>query len=405
MPRQLTCRQGHRWEVDEERAPPPGLALTCPVCGIGAFRSSAGEEVARTEPPTLAPGQTRPATPDSDGATVTCSPGPREKSPAEAAAPGADGSAVTQGTPGRPAVPGYEILEELGRGGMGVVYRARQVKADRLVALKMILAGGHAGAEALTRFRREAEAVARLQHPNVVQVYEVGEADGLPFFSLELVAGGSLDKKLQGRPLPAREAAALVERVARGVEAAHQQGVLHRDLKPANVLLAADGTPKVTDFGLAKRLQGQPGVSAPGVQTASGAILGTPSYMPPEQALGQLKKVGPASDVYSLGAVLYELLTGRPPFVGADLIDTLFQVATEEPVPPSRLNASTPRDLETICLKCLAKEPKKRYAGALELAEDLRRYPAGEPIHARPVGTWERGLKWVKRRSAPGSAA
>jgi WD40 repeat protein len=290
-------------------------------------------------------------------------------------------------------VPGYEILGELGRGGMGVVYQARQLRPERLVALKMILAGGHAGEADLARFRAEAEAVARLQHPNVVQVYEVGEHDGRPFFSLELCGGGSLADRLRGGPLAPREAAALVETLARAVHAAHRQQIVHRDLKPGNVLLTADGTPKITDFGLARRLD------AAG-QTQTGSILGTPSYMAPEQAGAARGAVGPAADVYALGAVLYECLTGRPPFQAATPMDTVLQVLGDDPVPPSRLNSRLPRDLETVCLKCLQKEPKKRYASAEALAEDLRRFLAGEPILARPTGRVERAVKWARRRPA-----
>jgi serine/threonine protein kinase len=275
--------------------------------------------------------------------------------------------------PGR-RVADYELLEELGRGGMGVVYKARQTKLHRVVALKMILAGEHAAEADLARFQTEAEAVARLQHPHIVQIYEVGAHDGQPFLSLEFCPGGSLEKKLRENPLPAREAATLVERLARGMAAAHQQGVIHRDLKPANVLLAADGTPKITDFGLARKLD-EAG------QTASGAIVGTPSYMAPEQAAGTGKGVGPAADVYALGAVLYELLTGRPPFKGPTTLDTVRQVLTDEPVPPGRLQPKTPRDLETICLKCLHKEPTKRYASAA----DLGGFRAGQPVRARPT--------------------
>jgi serine/threonine-protein kinase len=291
-------------------------------------------------------------------------------------------------------VPGYEILGELGRGGMGVVYRARQVRLDRPVALKMVLAGGHAGAAELARFRTEAESVARLQHPNIVQIHEVGESGGLPFFSLEYCGGGSLDRQLNGTPWPARKAAELVETLARAVHAAHRAGVVHRDLKPANVLLTRDGQPKITDFGLAKRLDVEKG------QTQSGSILGTPSYMAPEQAGGKTREIGPAADVYALGAILYELLTGRPPFRAETPLDTVLQVVSEEPAPPRRLNAKVPRDLETICLKCLHKEPGKRYATAEALAEDLRRFQADEPILARPVGASERAAKWVKRRPA-----
>jgi len=318
-------------------------------------------------------------------------------------APGLWPRAETTG--GTAAVPGYEILAELGRGGMGVVYKARHVGLNRVVALKMILAGGHAGPDDLARFRREAEAVARLKHPNVVQIYDIGEAGGLPYFSLEFVEGGSLDRRLAGTPLPPIEAAALMETLARAMAAAHAAGLVHRDLKPANVLLAPDGTPKVTDFGLVKKL----GVAIPGQQpaagvTASGAILGTPSYMAPEQASGRSKEIGPACDIYALGAILYECLTGRPPFRAATPLDTILQVVSEEPVPPRLLNARLPVDLETICLKCLMKEPRRRYATAQELADDLRRFEEGRPIRARPVGTVERALKWVKRRPAAAAA-
>jgi WD40 repeat protein len=301
---------------------------------------------------------------------------------------------------GPPEVPGYEVLRELGRGGMGVVYKARQVNLDRLVALKVILAGRHAGAQARARFKAEAEAVARLQHPNVVHIYDVGEHQELPFFSFELCPGGSLGDRLDGTPLPAHPAAALAETLARAVHAAHQAGIVHRDLKPANVLLAADGTPKITDFGLAKRLD------AAGAPTRSGTIMGTPSYMAPEQTgatmapeqtIAMPKGVGPATDVYALGAILYELLTGRPPFKGSSPMNTVLQLLTCEPVPPRALVPKVPRDLETICLKCLHKDARKRYASAAELAEDLRRFQAGEPIRARPISPWARGLKWAKR--------
>ena len=287
-------------------------------------------------------------------------------------------------------IPGYEILGELGRGGMGVVYKAQHRKLHRVVALKMILAGSHAGNADLARFQTEAEAIARLQHPNIVQVYEVGEHEGKPFFSLEFCGGGSLEKKLNGTPLPAREAAALVETLARAMQAAHAQHIIHRDLKPANVLLTEEGVPKITDFGLAKKLD-EAG------QTHSGAIMGTPSYMAPEQAAGKSSAIGPLADVYALGAILYECLTGRPPFKAATALDTILQVSLDEPVPPSQLQTKTPRDLETICLKCLHKEARKRYATAQELADDLRRFLGGEPIRARPVGRVERATKWVKR--------
>jgi serine/threonine-protein kinase len=286
---------------------------------------------------------------------------------------------------------------------MGVVYQARHVQLNRLVALKMILAGSHAGEKELDRFRVEAEAVARLQHPGIVQIYEVGESEGKPFFSLEFVEGGSLAAKLGGVPLPARRAAELLAALAGAMDGAHQKGIVHRDLKPANVLLSADGTPKVTDFGLAKRLQGEPGALAPGGLTQSGAVMGTPSYMAPEQAMGK-KDIGPAADVYALGAILYEMLTGRPPCQGAEALDTLMQVVSDEPVPPSRSNHRVPRDLETICLKCLQKEPKKRYGSARELAEDLGRWLAGEPISARPVGRLERAWRWCRRNPSLAAA-
>jgi WD40 repeat protein len=293
-----------------------------------------------------------------------------------------------------PEVPGYELLGELGRGGMGVVYRARHLRLNRLVALKMVLAGEHARPEDLLRFQAEAEAVAQLQHPHIVQVYEVSQHAGLPFFALEYLDGGSLAQKLQGSPLQAREAAQLVETLARAMQAAHERGIIHRDLKPANVLLDQEGRPKISDFGLAKRVQGGPGL------TQTGAVLGTPSYMAPEQAAGHGKEVGAAADVYALGAILYELLTSRPPFKAATPLETVRQVLEEEPVSPRRLQPGLARDLETICLKCLAKDPHRRYGSAKELADDLGRWLAGEPIRARPTGSWERTLKWIKRRPA-----
>jgi tRNA A-37 threonylcarbamoyl transferase component Bud32 len=288
-------------------------------------------------------------------------------------------------------VTGYEILSELGRGGMGVVYQARQTKLRRIVALKMILSGGHASSADLERFKTEAEAIARLQHSHIVQIYEVGEHNGLPYFSLEFCGGGSLEKQLAGTPLPPREAAALVEKLAGAMQAAHDQHVIHRDLKPANVLLTEDGTPKITDFGLAKKLDEQG-------KTQTGSILGTPSYMAPEQAGGRSKELGPACDIYALGAILYECLTGRPPFRAATPLDTVLQVVSDEPVPPTQLNAKVPRDLETICLKCLCKDPARRYRTAQDLAEDLRRYQVGEPIVARPASVLEKAVKWARRK-------
>jgi hypothetical protein len=316
-----------------------------------------------------------------------------------------------------PTIPGYEILGELGRGGMGVVYKAKQTKADRVVALKMILSNRPAGLHDHIRFKIEAEAVARLQHPNIVQLHDVGElqsgGDTLPFFSLEFVEGGGLDKKLKGEPLPATDAAALAEKLARAMHYAHSRGVIHRDLKPANVLLAfsrehsasaaptvveglrlSDAEPKVADFGLAKRLDSDSDVSH------TGAVLGTPTYMAPEQAEGRGKDVGPASDIYALGVILYETLTGRPPFRGDSVHAVLEQVLRKDPPPLRQVQPRVPVDLETICLKCLQKDPARRYATAADLAEDLRRFLHHEPIRARPVGWAERLAKWVKRRPA-----
>jgi serine/threonine protein kinase len=288
-------------------------------------------------------------------------------------------------------IPGHEILGELGRGGMGVVYKARQTHLNRVVAVKVVLAGGHASADELARFRAEAEAVARMQHPSIVQIFETGQQDGLPYFTLEYVDGGSLAHKLDGTPLPAAEAAKLVETLARAVHYAHANGVVHRDLKPANVLLAKGGTPKITDFGLAKKVEGGSDM------TKSGAIMGTPSYMAPEQAGGS-KDIGPATDIYALGAILYECLTGRPPFKAATREATILQVVADQPVPPRQLQSNTPRDLETVCMKCLEKQPSKRYPTANDLADELRRFLEGKPVHARPVGKVGRLVRWARRR-------
>jgi WD40 repeat protein/tetratricopeptide (TPR) repeat protein len=293
-----------------------------------------------------------------------------------------------------PQIPGYEVEAELGRGGVGVVYRARHLRLNRPVALKMLLAGAFATRAERQRFAREAELVAGLRHPNLVQIYDVGDLDGRSYFTMEFLEGGSLADTIAGTPRPARQAAELVETLADVIAAAHRGGVVHRDLKPSNVLLTADGTSKVTDFGLARRLE----VGSSLTQT--GSPVGTPSYMAPEQARGRASEVGPATDLYALGAVFYELLTGRPPFRAESSAETLYQVVTQDPVPPSRLNARVPRDLETICLKCLEKEPARRYASAADLADDLRRALNGEPIRARPVALWEKGWKWTRRRPA-----
>src|SRR5262245_9576390 len=291
-----------------------------------------------------------------------------------------------------PRIPGYEVEALLGRGGMGVVYRARHLRLNRPVALKMLLAGAYAEPDLRARFQREAEAVASLRHANIVQVHDVGDHEGRPYFTMEFVEGGSLAQALAGTPQPARQAAALLATLAEAVQVAHQGGILHRDLKPANILLTADGTPKIADFGLARHGDGGPAL------TLSGARIGTPSYMAPEQALGKASRMGPATDLYALGALLYEMLTGRPPFRGETAAETERQVISEEPVAPSRLNPKVPRDLETICLKCLHKDPERRYASAAGLAEDLHRFQRREPIAARPAGLLERTGKWVRRR-------
>ncbi len=294
--------------------------------------------------------------------------------------------------PSPPEVSGYEILGELGRGAMGVVYKARHRQLNRLVALKMILSGGFAGPQERLRFLAEAEVIASIEHPGIVRVHEFGTHGSLPFFSLEFCSGGSLSARLAKTPLPAREAARLIEQVARAVQAAHDRGIVHRDLKPGNILLAEDGSPKVGDFGLAKR------VESSGL-TTTGAVVGTPSYMAPEQAMGS-KDVGTAADVYALGSILYDCLTGRPPFKAARLYDTILQVINDEPVPPRQLNPGIPRDLETICLKCLHKLPGRRYASATELADELGRFLAGQPIQARRVGPVARAALWCRRQPA-----
>jgi WD40 repeat protein len=293
-----------------------------------------------------------------------------------------------------PEIGDYEVLAEVGRGSMGVVYKGRQLRPDRLVALKMILAGEHASPQSVRRFLSEAEAVARLQHPGIVQIFEVGQQGPLPYISLEWVEGGSLGARLAAKPLTAAEAAGLVAALAEAVHHAHLRGVIHRDLKPTNVLLTPSGQPKITDFGLAKRLDGEPGL------TASGAVLGTPSYMAPEQAAGQARDVGPPADIYALGVLLYECLTGRPPFRTASAADTLLLVIRQEPVPPRQLQPRVPRDLETICLKCLEKEPARRYGSGQELADDLVRFQQGRPIYARPVSRVEKVWRWGRRNPA-----
>src|SRR5258706_2132276 len=296
-----------------------------------------------------------------------------------------------EGTPELPKIPGYEVEAVLGRGGMGIIYRVRHLKLNRAVALKMLLSGEYAGAVELARFTREAQAIATLQHPNIVQIYDVGQVDGRAYFTMELVGGGSLSQKLGGIPQPAQYCSSVTETLATAIHAAHLAGIVHRDLKPANTLLTPDGTPKISDFGLARHFEGQSDV------TLDMAKVGTPSYMAPEQVIGKPGTVGPSADIYALGATLYELLTGRPPFRGETATETERQLLTREPVRPSQLNAKVPRDLETICLKCLQKEPTRRYESASALADDLRRFEEGRPIQARPVGWAERSWRWSRR--------
>ena len=398
MPVLFQCSRGHAWEDVCDDGPSPWVGqLVCPVCGLipaddvvpaPAVRAMDQRlpRTVETPPPGLPAAdiniEDRPTILDAQAK-------PRPKTPL-------------------PTLPGYEVLGELGRGGMGVVYKARQLGLNRLVALKMVLGGAQAGERQLARFRDEAEAVARLAHPNIVQIYEVGEQAGLPYFSLEYVEGGTLAEHLLQETISPRASAELIEKLARAAHSAHERGIVHRDLKPANILLAtcdsahepaakpqAEGfVPKIADFGLAKLLDRDE------VHTWSGVVVGTPQYMAPEQARGNRDAIGPATDVYALGSILYELLAGRPPFDGDTAINILMRVAREEPEPIRRYRPKTARDLEIICLKCLHKQPHRRYESAAALADDLRRFLNHEPILARPVSTRERCVQWVRRHPA-----
>jgi serine/threonine protein kinase len=332
---------------------------------------------------------------DLDNCSVASQPGSANPLPARESSSTVHASASTTAGQQLPRAFGdYELLEEVARGGMGIVYRARHLSLDRIVAVKMLLFGPLSSPEFVKRFRAEASAAASLQHPNIVAIHEVGVHQGQQYFAMDYVEGQSLAKLLANGPLPARSAASYLKTIAEAIHYAHERGILHRDLKPSNVLIDASDQPRVTDFGLARRLEGDSEL------TVTGQVLGSPNYMPPEQATAKRGKVSRRSDVYSLGAMLYHLLTGRPPFVGEVLTDTLEQVLNSEPVSPRLLNPSAPRDLETICLKCLEKEPDKRYATSQALADELGRFLNHEPVRARPVTRAERAWRWCQRKPA-----
>jgi eukaryotic-like serine/threonine-protein kinase len=359
MPEERQCPNGHAWAMKDDSQLADSTPL-CPQCGEMA--STVIYDALPPSPESVMP------------ARVGVAPQPL------------------------PSIPGYEILEILGPGGMGVVFKARQNMPPRLVALKMLKDGRYASTALRQRFHREAEAVAQLRHPNIVPIYEFGEHEDCLFFTMEYMEGGTLQQRLGGVPQSAIESARLVEILARAIHAAHQQSVIHRDLKPSNILLGSgplgECVAKIADFGLAKILKDSPDL------TPTQAVLGTVGYMPPEQASGTSSAIGPAADMYSLGAILYQMLTGRPPFQGESTVHVLLQVVREEPIAPRRLYPSVPIDLETICLACLEKDPSKRYASALDLAEDLRRFQAGEPIKRRPLGPIGRTWRWSRRNPA-----
>ncbi|MEO8428187.1 MAG: WD40 repeat domain-containing serine/threonine protein kinase [Verrucomicrobiota bacterium] len=336
---------------------------------------------------------------------------PRESAAAFFAAPGSEKSTALSSDAATASLRqfgDYELLEEIARGGMGIVYKARQISLDRIVALKLLLLGKYASQEFIHRFRIEASAVASLQHPNIVAIHEVGVHQDQHYFAMDFVDGPNLAQFIGTQPLPAKRAASYVKTVAEAIQFAHTRRILHRDLKPSNVLIDSNDQPRVRDFGLAKRFGVPPsGGSGPGDTgtpswnlTVTGQVLGSPNFMPPEQASGRRGQMGPPSDVYSLGAILYHALTGRPPFVGEALSDTLHQVLNTDPVAPRLLVPSLPADLETICLKCLQKEPAKRFQSAQELADELGRFVRDEPIQARPVSRPEKLWRWSRRKPA-----
>ncbi len=386
MPSTLSCTHGHHWFASDQAFARKG-ANVCPHCGEPALLL--GESPSHA---TLILHNRRER--------------PRDDVQRLAAEAALGSVAPTQCMP---EVPGYELLDEIGRGGVGVVYRARQVALDRVVALKMIHYGPGCDAAALARFRSEAEVIARLQHPNIIQVHEVGTCAAGPYLVMELAAGGNLAARLAGVPQPPRTAAMLVRTVAGAVQAAHEKGIIHRDLKPGNIQLADHPdaplekcTPKISDFGLARQLN-DPGSGASEPITLPGQIMGTPGYMAPEQAQGRSEAVGRAADIYALGVLLYEALTGHPPFCGSTSLETVHLMLVMDPLPPSRVRPGLPRDLETVCLRCLEKDPARRYASAAELADDLGRFLDGKPVRARRAPSWERLWKWTRRQ--PGTAA
>jgi serine/threonine protein kinase len=403
MPHQYQCQQGHAWAYGDAEIARVGTPLFCPTCGLRLYTESQLATMTVTVPIQPLLPSNYESTPMSNVDIWRLN---RQSADGLVAAPTIQPNDIE-------AIPGYELLGILGRGGMGIVFRARQLSLKRQVALKMILTGRHARPSERSRFQREAEAVARLHHANIVQIYEVGEQNGLPYCALEFVNAGSLAQFLGGVPQPPRISGQFVHDLAQAMHYAHKRGIVHRDLKPANILLQLDEStllkdghlsdtavfrnltsyvPKITDFGLAKHMGGEEG------PIRFGAMLGTPSYMAPEQARGTSGEVGPAADVYALGAILYEMLTGRPPFRAATVDDTAQQVLTQEPIPPTQLQPKTPKDLETICLVCLQKNASHRYGSAEALAEDLRRFLLHEPILARQTHLSERAIKFAIRR-------
>lgn len=371
----LICPQCHHWQPAREVDEVAELAPPCPLCGARYSREATDSSSFIDRDPTL-------------------NLHPLDAPPPPSIELNLQGIALETPHQAEPPIelPGYELLGEVGRGGMGVVFKARQRSLNRIVAVKMLLGGQFADADHVTRFRLEAEAVARLRHPNIVQVFDVGSHLGQPYFAMEFVEGDSFLRRYAD-PVDPDESARVIVELARAVHHAHEEGIIHRDLKPANILVTRDGGLKITDFGLARRLDLPSGV------TVSGTFVGTPEYMAPEQASG-MALLGPGADIYALGVLLYELLTGKPPLRGESVWETLERVRETDPTPPSRLRAGIPCDLEKVCLKCLQKDPHRRYTSACDLADDLERFRRGEPVKARPVSGLERVYRWARRRPA-----